>query len=115
MAIELSQPWANQFVALIMDNEVTVGEFVTTPPVPWSRLMQRNGILQIAEGCPTLLTSKQAKFEMINWDEVSLTAIVGALEELGGTVDYVLYGSNACLSLPHAMYLLQNVGSNGEA
>src|SRR5213080_3549319 len=47
MAIELSQSWANQFVALILDNEVTVGEFVITPPVPWSRLIQRNGIFQI--------------------------------------------------------------------
>ena len=28
---ELSQLSANQFVALILDNEVTVGHFVTTP------------------------------------------------------------------------------------
>ena len=102
MAIELSQSWANQFVALILDNEVTVGEFVTTPPVPWSRLIQRNGIFQIAEGCPTLLTTKQAKFEMRNWDEVSLPAIMRALEELGGTVDYVLFGNNAGQGRPLA-------------
>jgi len=39
---------ANQFVALILDNEVTVGEFVTSPPLSWARLVQRNGLFQIA-------------------------------------------------------------------
>jgi len=115
MAIELSQSWANQFVALILDNEVTVGEFVTTPRVPWSRLIQRNGIFQIAEGCPTLLTTKQAKFEMRNWDEVSLPAIMGALEELGGTVDYVLFGNNAGQGLPLARSLPLNLAGNRAA
>src|SRR5207247_8056980 len=112
MAIELSQSWANQFVALILDNEVTVGEFVTTPPVPWSRLIQRNGIFQIAEGYPTLLTTKQAKFEMRNWDEVSLPAIMRALEELGGTVDYVLFGNNAGQGRAHALRSAPNYARN---
>ena len=30
---------ADRFVALILDNEVTVGEFVTTPPLSWTRLV----------------------------------------------------------------------------
>ena len=68
---ELSQLSANQFVALILDNEVTVGPFVTTPPLPWSRLTQRDGVYQVAEGYPSLLTTEQAKFEMRNWDELS--------------------------------------------
>jgi len=110
---ELSQSLANQFVALILDNEVTVGHFVTSPPLPWSRLIQRNGIFQIAEGCPTLLTTKQAKFEMRNWDEVSLPAIMRALKELDDSVDYVLIGNNAGQGLPLAQSLPQNlIGSH---
>ena len=74
MKQELLRLSADQFVALILGNEVTVGEFVTTPPFPWTRLVQRNGIFQVAKGYPTILTAAQAKFEMRNWDEVSLPA-----------------------------------------
>ena len=35
---ELAEHKAQRFVALILDNEVTVGEFVTRPPLPWTRL-----------------------------------------------------------------------------
>ena len=72
MKQELLRSLADQFVALILDNEVTVGEFVATPPLSWTRLVQRNSIFEIAEGYPTVLTAAQAKFEMTNWDEVSL-------------------------------------------
>ncbi|HUK42464.1 MAG TPA: hypothetical protein VLX11_15530 [Candidatus Acidoferrales bacterium] len=84
----------NQFVALILDNEVTVGEFVTSPPLPWIRLIQQDGIFKVAEGYPNLLTAAQARFEMTNWDKVSLPAIARALAELDA-VDYVLIGNNA--------------------
>jgi len=30
---------ADRFVALILDNEVTVGEFVAAPPLSWTRLL----------------------------------------------------------------------------
>ena len=53
---------ADRFVALILDNEVTVGEFVAAPPLSWTRLVQRNGIFEVAEGYPTVLTAAQAKF-----------------------------------------------------
>jgi hypothetical protein len=96
---------ANQFVALILDNEVTVGEFVTSPPLSWARLVQRNGLFQIAEGYPNILTAAQAKFEMTNWDEVSLPAIMRALAVLDGAVDYVLIGNNAGQGLPLAQSL----------
>ena len=86
MKQELLRLSADQFVALILDNEVTVGEFVTTPPLSWTRLVQRNGIFQVAEGYPTNLTAAQAKFEMRNWDEVSLPAIMRGLEELNDCV-----------------------------
>ena len=110
MKQELLRLSADQFVALILDNEVTVGEFVTTPPLSWTRLIQRNGIFQIAEGYPTNLTAAQAKFEMRNWDEVSLPAIMRGLEELDDSADYVLFGNNAGQGLPLAQSLLSGLG-----
>ncbi|HXV83452.1 MAG TPA: hypothetical protein VEG60_26640 [Candidatus Binatia bacterium] len=95
---------ADQFCALIHDNEVTVGEFVSDPPLPWTRLVQQGGIFQIAQGYPTLLTAAQAKFEMRNWDEVSLPAIMRALTELDAA-DYVIFGNNAGQGLPLAQSL----------
>ena len=38
---EIARVLRDQFVALILDNEVTVGEFVVQPPLPWLRLVQR--------------------------------------------------------------------------
>jgi hypothetical protein len=102
LADELSTLRANHFVALILDNEVTVGEFVTDPPLPWVRLIQRNGMFEVSEGYPTVLTAEQAKFEMRNWDDVSLPAIVGSVPELGEAVDYVLFGNNAGQGVPLA-------------
>jgi hypothetical protein len=106
---------ANQFVALILDNEVTVGEFVTSPPLSWARLVQRNGLFQIAEGYPNILTAAQAKFEMTNWDEVSLPAIMRALAVLDGAVDYVLIGNNAGQGLPLAQSLTPQLVSERAA
>jgi hypothetical protein len=106
---------ASQFVALILDNEVTVGEFVTSPPLPWARLVQRNGLFQIAEGYPNILTAAQAKFEMTNWDEVSLPAIMRALAVLDGAVDYVLIGNNAGQGLPLAQSLTPQLVSERAA
>jgi hypothetical protein len=105
MIKELLRSSTDHFVALILDNEVTVGEFVATPPLCWTRLVQRNGIFQVAQGYPTVLTAAQAKFEMKNWDEVSLPAIIRALEELDGSVDYVIIGNNAGQGFPLARSL----------
>lgn len=105
MKNELQRLSTGRFLALILDNEVTVGEFVTTPPLPWSRLVQRNGVFQLADGYPSILTAEQAKFEMKNWDQVSLPAIMRALAELGEGVDYVLFGNNAGQGLPLAQSL----------
>ena len=95
---------ADRFTALILDNEVTVAEFVTEPPLPWIRLVQRNGEFHVAPGYPAVLTAAQAKFEMRNWDEVSWPAIARALAELD-TVDYVLFGNNAGQGLALAQSL----------
>jgi hypothetical protein len=105
MKNELKRVSSGRFVALILDNEVTVGEFVTAPPLPWIRLVQRNGVFQVGEGYPSVLTAAQAKFEMRNWDEVSWPAIARALAELDGSVDYVLFGNNAGQGLPLAQSL----------
>jgi hypothetical protein len=85
----------HHFLALILDNEVTVGEFVTQPPLPWTRFIQCESVFQVAEGYPTILTQAQAKIEMRNWDDVSLDAILRALPELSYSVDYMLFGNNA--------------------
>ena len=68
---EIARVLRDQFVALILDNEVTVGEFVVQPPLPWLRLVQENGVFRVAQGYPTVLSAAQAKFEMKNWDQVS--------------------------------------------
>jgi hypothetical protein len=112
---ELSQLLASQFVALILDNEVTVGHFVTSPPLPWTRITQRHRIYQVAEGYPLLLTAQQTKIEMKNWDQVSLPGIMRTLKELAGSVDYVLIGNNAGQGFPLAQTLPQNLIGNHAA
>jgi len=102
---ELQRLSVNHFVALILDNEVTVGEFVADPPLPWTRWAQKSGVFEIADGSPGVLTEAQAKFEMKNWDEVSWPAIARALKALEGSVDYVLFGNNAGQGLPLAQSL----------
>ena len=105
MKNELERLSTDCFVALILDNEVTVGEFVTDPPLPWRRLVQQNGVYRVAAGYPTELTSAQARFEMRNWDEVSLPAIMRGLAELDGGVGCVVFGNNAGQGLPLAQSL----------
>ncbi len=112
---ELAQRLAHHFVALILDNEVTVGEFVTHPPLPWTRIIQRDGVFQFAEGYPNTLTVEQAKFETKNWDEVSWPGIARALNKLDGSVDYVIFGNNAGQGLPLAQSLPQNLISKRAA
>jgi hypothetical protein len=115
LSAELSPLLADQFVALILDNEVTVGHFVTSPPLPWTRLIQRNGIYQIAEGYPVVLTAEQTKIEMRTWDEVSLQTITRTLKGPDDSVDYVLVGNNAGQGLPLARSLPQNSIGNHAA
>ena len=115
MKNELLRLSADRFVALILDNEVTVGEFVATPPLAWSRLIQRHGVFQVTEGYPNLLTAAQAKFEMKNWDTVSLPDIVRALRELDDSADYVVFGNNAGQGLPLAQSLAPDLIANRAA
>src|SRR5215208_4779928 len=105
LAAELTTVRATQFVALLLDNEVTVGEFVADPPLPWIRLIQQHGTFLVPTGYPGLLTAEHAEREMRNWDDVSLPAIDAALPELGASVDYVLIGNNAGQGLPLAQGL----------
>jgi hypothetical protein len=109
LSAELFRLAPNHFVALILDNEVTVGHFVTEPPLPWTRLIRRDGRYQAAEGYPALLTAELAKGEMRNWDEVSLPAIASALRDLGDSVDYIIIGNNAGQGMPLARSLPQSL------
>ncbi len=102
---EISRLLPDHFVALILDNEVTVGEFVVDPPLSWTRLVQHDGVFRVAPGYPTVLTAGQAKFEMKNWDKVSLPSLMRSLAELNDSVDYVLFGNNAGQGLPLAQSL----------
>ena len=104
---QLQQARAKQFSALILDNEVTVGEFVAEPPLPWTRIVQHKGVFQAAKGYPHLLTAEQAKFEMTNWDEVFLPGIIRTVEELGAAVDYCIIGNNAGQGRPLAQAVPQ--------
>jgi len=106
---QLQQAKIQQFVALILDNEVTVGEFVTDPPLPWTRIVQQGGIFQVAEGYPSVLTAEQGKFEMKNWDQVSLPGIMRTLAQLNDAVDYVVIGNNAGQGLPLAQAVPENL------
>jgi hypothetical protein len=99
---QLQRARTKQFVVLILDNEVTVGEFVVEPPLPWTRIVQQNGIFQAAEGYPNLLTAEQGRFEMKNWDQVSLSGIMRTLGEIGSAIDYFIIGNNAGQGLPLA-------------
>jgi len=105
VSTEIARAWRDQFVVLILDNEVTVGEFVVQPPLPWLRLVQENGVFRVGQGYPTVLSAAQAKFEMKNWDQVSWPSIQRALAEINGDVDYVLFGNNAGQGLPLARSL----------
>jgi hypothetical protein len=98
-----------QFVALILDNEVTVTEFVAPTPLPWTRLIQENALFKIAEGYPTKLTVAQARFEMKNWDEVSVPALLRELPGLSSAIDYVVIGNNAGQGLPLAQAIPENL------
>ena len=106
---DLAARRASHFLALILDNEVTVGEFVTEPPLRWTRCIQRNGLFQVAQAYPTLLTEAQAKVDMRNWDDVSLEALIAALPELAESVDYIVFGNNAGQGFPLAQSLPGNL------
>jgi hypothetical protein len=112
---DLSRLRASQFVALILDNEVTVGEFVGNPPLTWTRIVQHNGVFRFAEGYPTALTAAQAKFEMRNWDGVSLPGITQTLAALTNAVDFVVIGNNAGQGLPLAQAVPQGSRENQAA
>jgi hypothetical protein len=102
---------ADRYVALILDNEVTVGEFVAAPSLPWTRIVQLAGVFQIAQGYPNTLTAAQANFEMKNWDAVSLPGLMGTLGEIGPALDFVVIGNNAGQGLPLAQAVPQTLRS----
>ena len=72
------------------------------PPLPWARLVARDGVYRIGEGYPIPLTALEADREELNWDRVSEAAIREALGGLDETVDLVAIGNNAGQGLPLA-------------
>lgn len=109
LATQLQQARSKQFVALILDNEVTVSEFISEPPLPWARIVQHDDVFQLAEGYPKVLDAALGKAEMKNWDEVSLPGIVRTLAEFADALDYVVIGNNAGQGLPLAQAVPQNL------
>ncbi len=109
LGTEISQLLAHRFVTLILDNEVTVGHFVTDPPLPWTRVAQQDGPYQVPQSLRVPLTAEQTKIEMKIWDEVSMEGIIVALKDLGDSVNHVLIGNNAGQGLPLAEGLPQNL------
>jgi hypothetical protein len=106
---EIARLSTDLFSVLILDNEVTVGHFVTSPPLPWIRLILSGGRYGVAEGYPSTLNEAQAKFEMRNWDQVSLLEIARALQELNEAPGFVLIGNNAGQGLALARNLPQKM------
>ncbi len=102
---ELSQHWQDRYITLILDNEVTVGNFVAEPPLPWARMVQSSDDYCVQEGYPTVLDTGQAKREMKNWDQVNLERIGSALRQGGKAVDCFVVGNNAGQGLPIASVL----------
>ena len=105
---QLAKQSSTHFVILILDNEVTVGHFVATPPLPWTRVVQRDGLYQAAPGMPVPLTAGHTRIEMKTWDQVSLPGIMTALKELTHGVNYTLVGNNAGQGIPLARCLARD-------
>jgi hypothetical protein len=102
VSFELSLLFRGQYGVLILDNEVTVGDFATRPPLRWSRLIQPDGNYRVAEGYPVPLTLEQTRKEMEIWDQVSISGIIQTLGDLRDSVDYVVIGNNAGQGFPLA-------------
>ena len=47
------------YLVLILDNEVTVKDFVADPPLSWARLILQGGSYIADQGSPTFLTKKK--------------------------------------------------------
>jgi len=105
VSTELSQYWPDQYVVLILDNEVTLEHFVGDPVLPWIRLVHGQGAYRVAEGYPQTLDAAQAKREMKNWDTVNSGGIQSALQQPGVGVDCFVIGNNAGQGLPMASAL----------
>ena len=91
----LAPLFADHYVILLLDNEVTLEHFVINPPLPWIRLVREGEEYGVADGYPLTLTNAQARYEMRNWDKVSYPEMIRSLQNLGNAVDLVVFGNNA--------------------
>lgn len=95
LSSELSVHWQGRYVAVIVDNEVTLSHFAAAPGLPFIRLVQSDGRYRVAAGYPCRLDLEQAAREMKNWDRVDLAAMRAALARPGPAVDCFVLGNNA--------------------
>lgn len=93
------------FKVLILDNEVTLDAFITSPPLRWARLINQNGHYVIPQIYPTVMTKEESDREEMNWDRVDIGALRINLSELDHIVDLIAIGNNASQGLPLAKSL----------
>ena len=98
----INQLFSECFKVLILDNEVTLDAFITTPPLRWARLINQDGQYVIPEIYPTVMTKKESDREEMNWDRVDLGVLRTNLSELDHIVDLIAIGNNAAQGLPLA-------------
>lgn len=99
---ELGRHFPDHFRVLVLDNEVTVDAFVTSPALPWARLVAVDGTYRVADGYPSALSAEEADREELNWDIVALDVLSSDLGALDDSVDLVAMGNNAGQGLAFA-------------
>lgn len=115
IADQIKRLFPECFTVLILDNEVTLDAFITSPPLRWARLINQNGQYVIPEIYPTVMTKEESDREEMNWDRVDIGVLRINLSELDPIVDLVAIGNNASQGLPLAESLPPAVRSEKAA
>ncbi|MGA0346791.1 MAG: hypothetical protein ACO3N9_09620 [Alphaproteobacteria bacterium] len=102
---QINRLFSECFKVLILDNEVTLDAFITTPPLRWARLINQDGQYVIPEIYPTVMTKEESDREEMNWDRVDIGVLRINLSELDHIVDLIAIGNNAAQGLPLAASL----------
>ena len=102
----------NNYRVLILDNEVTVKDFVAEPPLSWARLILKEGSYIPDQGSPTFLTNKKADQEKLNWDHVSNKDIRNLIKLIDNGIDLIVFGNNAGQGYPLALALSKEIRAN---
>ena len=103
IADQINRLFPECFTVLILDNEVTLDAFITSPPLRWARFINQNGQYVIPEIYPTIMTKEESDREEMNWDRVDIGVLRINLSELDPIVDLV-----AMATMLHRDYLWQS-------